>query len=117
MLALTLVPGWGQGLAARRHARPHPGPRLGPGAKFKKFGLSKRQYSTYTDNASILDKIDNNKIIKFDSLEEGFEQMKYTYLGVSPKAGVYKLTNKNDLSRFYIGSSNNLASESMNLFN
>ena len=48
MLALTLVPGWGQGLAARRpkagrrssyyplalfsHARPHPGPRLGPGA-------------------------------------------------------------------------------------
>ena len=90
-------------------SRPHPGPRLGPGAKFKKFGLSKRQYSTYTDNASILDKIDNNKIIKFDSLEEGFEQMKYTYLGVSPKAGVYKLTNKNDLSRFYIGSSNNLA--------
>ena len=31
---------------------------------------------------------------------------KYKYLGVS---GVYKLTNKNNLNRFYIGSSNNLA--------
>ncbi|OSX56145.1 hypothetical protein POSPLADRAFT_1160885, partial [Postia placenta MAD-698-R-SB12] len=49
---------------------------------------------------------DNNKPIKFDSLEQGCEQIKYKYLGVS---GVYKLTNKNDLSRFYIGSSNNLA--------
>ena len=31
---------------------------------------------------------------------------KYKYLGVS---GVYKLTNKNNLNRFYIGSANNLA--------
>ena len=38
MLALTLVPGWGQGLAARRHARPHPGPRLGPGASGRRTG-------------------------------------------------------------------------------
>jgi GIY-YIG catalytic domain-containing protein len=72
----------------------------------KKIGSFKRQYSTYSDNLSNLDEIGNNKPIKFDSLEQGCEQIKYKYLGVS---GVYKLTNKNDLSRFYIGSSNNLA--------
>jgi len=47
-----------------------------------------------------------NESIKFTSLEEGCEQIKFKYLGVS---GVYKLTNKNDPNAFYIGSSNNLA--------
>jgi hypothetical protein len=46
------------------------------------------------------------KSIEFDSLESGCEQIKFKYIGVS---GVYRLTNKNDTSRFYIGSSNNLA--------
>lgn len=61
-------------------------------------------YSTNTvnNNLSETDNID----IKFDSLHEGCEQIKFKYLCVS---GVYKLTNKNDNSRFYIGSSNNLA--------
>lgn len=69
-----------------------------------KNGLFKRSYSTNTvnNNLSETDNID----IKFDSLHEGCEQIKFKYLGVS---GVYKLTNKNDRSRFYIGSSNNLA--------
>lgn len=66
-----------------------------------------RAYSTYSGNSSnINDTSLDNKSIKFDSLEQGCEQIKYKYLGVS---GVYKLTNKNDLRRFYIGSSNNLA--------
>ena len=47
-----------------------------------------------------------NKTIKFYSLEQACEQIKFKFLGVS---GVYKLTNKNDTSRFYIGSSVNLA--------
>jgi len=58
------------------------------------------------NNLSETDNIDINKYIKFDSLHEGCEQIKFKYLGVS---GVYILTNKNDSSRFYIGSSNNLA--------
>ena len=70
------------------------------------FGSFKRQYSTYLNNNYNLDEIDNNKTIKFYSLEQGCELIKYQYLGVS---GVYKLTNKNCLIRFYIGSSNNLA--------
>lgn len=74
--------------------------------KVKKIGsFSRRPYSTYSVKSSI-DKIDNNKSIKFDSLEQACEQIKFKYLGVS---GVYKLTNKNDPGRFYIGSSNNLA--------
>lgn len=74
--------------------------------KVKKIGLfSRRPYSTYSVKSSI-DKIDNNKSIKFDSLEQACEEIKFKYLGVS---GVYKLTNKNDPGRFYIGSSNNLA--------
>jgi hypothetical protein len=52
------------------------------------------------------DNIDINKSIKFDSLHQGCEQIEFKYLGVS---GVYKLINKNDSSRIYIGSSNNLA--------
>jgi hypothetical protein len=74
--------------------------------KGKNFGSFKRDYSTNSSNLSKLDGIDNNKTIIFDSLEQGCEEIRYEYIGVS---GVYKLTNKNDLSRFYIGSSNNLA--------
>ena len=89
--------------------------------KVKKFGSFKRQYSTYSGDTSLrsLDEIGRSPInmaepvIKFDSLEQGCELIKYNYLGVS---GVYKLTNKNDLSRFYIGSSNNLARR-MNEYN
>ena len=67
-----------------------------------------RQYSTYYADVSLsfIDNIDNNKSIKFDSLEQGYEQIKYKFLGVS---GVYKLTNKKKPSRFYVGSSSNLA--------
>lgn len=74
--------------------------------KVKKFGTYSRQYSTHSGNLSNIEKIINNKPIIFDSLEQACDIIKYKYLGVS---GVYKLTNKNDLSRFYIGSSNNLA--------
>lgn len=41
--------------------------------------------------------------------EQGCEQIKFKYLGVSRTARVYKLTNKNDPTSFYIGSSINLA--------
>ncbi len=50
--------------------------------------------------------IDNNESVKFDSLEQAYELIKFEYLGVS---GVYILTSKNDPCRFYVGSSNNLA--------
>ena len=87
--------------------------------KVKKFGSFKRQYSTYSGDTSLRSLDEKGlrpinmaePVIKFDSLptlkgvgEQGCELIKYNYLGVS---GVYKLTNKNDLSRFYIGSSNN----------
>ncbi len=76
--------------------------------KVKKIGSfgSSRPYSTYSVRSSNIDEIDNNKPIKFDSLEQACEQIKFKYIGVS---GVYKLTNKNEPGRFYIGSSNNLA--------
>ena len=68
----------------------------------KIFGSFKRHYST---NSSNLYGIDNKSII-FDYLEQGCEEIKYKYIGVS---GVYKLINISDPSRFYIGSSNNLS--------
>jgi len=71
-----------------------------------KNGLFKRSYSTNTVNNNLSETDKRSRSIKFDSLHEGCEQIKFKYLGVS---GVYKLTNKNDHSRFYIGSSNNLA--------
>lgn len=70
-------------------------------------GPSKREYSTSSNNLSILDYIDNkNKHIFFDSLQQACEEIKFKYIGIS---GVYKLTNKNNINRFYVGSSNNLA--------
>lgn len=48
----------------------------------------------------------NKASIKFDSLDYGYTQIKFRFLGVS---GVYKLTSKLNPERFYIGSSNNLA--------
>ena len=68
--------------------------------------MCSRLYSTHS-KCSNVNEIDlNQKPIKFSSLEDGYEQLKYEFIGVS---GVYKLTNKNDPIRFYIGSSNNLA--------
>ena len=66
-----------------------------------RLSLSKRYYST-----SSVYNTDINESIKFGSLEQGCQQIKFKYLGVS---GVYKLINKNDPNSFYIGSSNNLA--------
>lgn len=80
--------------------------------KIQRLSLSKRFYSTSSRSAGgrqnllDIDNLDINESIKFDSLEQGCEQIKFKYLGVS---GVYKLTNKNDPNSFYIGSSNNLA--------
>jgi hypothetical protein len=70
--------------------------------------ISHRLYSTHsTGFNNNNDEFDNNKeSIVFDSLEDACEQIKYKYIGVS---GVYRLTNKKDSTRFYIGSSNNLA--------
>jgi hypothetical protein len=70
--------------------------------------VPKRSYSTSSvyNILSEVSNIDNNQFIEFDSLEQGCEQIKFKYLGIS---GVYKLTSKNDPCRFYIGSSNNLA--------
>jgi hypothetical protein len=48
----------------------------------------------------------NSNDFYFDSLELGYEQIKFSLLGV---AGVYKLINKRNPKRFYIGSSVNLA--------
>ena len=73
--------------------------------KVKKFGNTSRLYSTHS-KFSNLDKIDNLQSIRFDSLSSGCEQIKYEFIGVS---GVYRLTNKRDSSRFYIGSSTDLA--------
>jgi hypothetical protein len=69
--------------------------------------ISHRLYSTHSTSFNNNDEFNNNKeSIKFDSLEYACEQIKYKYIGIS---GVYKLTNKKDSTRFYIGSSNNLA--------
>lgn len=71
-------------------------------------GTSIRFYSSSTSTTFEPETtdFDNNGVIKFDSLEQGYEEIKFKYLGVS---GVYILTSKMDSSRFYIGSSNNLA--------
>ena len=76
--------------------------------KIQRLSLSKRFYSTSSVDKNLfnIDNPDINEPIKFDSLEQGCEEIKFKYLGVS---GVYKLTNKNDPNSFYIGSSNNLA--------
>jgi hypothetical protein len=74
--------------------------------KNKIWGPPKRKYSTSSSNSFNLDGIDNTETIKFDSLEQACKEIKFKYIGVS---GVYKLTNKNNIDRFYIGSSNNLA--------
>lgn len=72
-----------------------------------KLNLFKRSYYTYAINKNLsVNYININKSIKFDSLEQGCEEIKFKYLGVS---GVYILTNINNDSRFYIGSSVNLA--------
>jgi hypothetical protein len=69
---------------------------------------AKRYYSTKSIDKVLFEQgnIDNNESVKFNSLEQACEQIKFKYLGVS---GVYMLTSKSDKSRFYIGSSNNLA--------
>lgn len=76
--------------------------------KIRRLSLSKRFYSTSSvdKNKLDVDNLDINESIIFDSLEQGCEEIKFKYLGVS---GVYKLINKNDPNLFYIGSSNNLA--------
>ena len=74
-------------------------------SKIQKLSTSNRFYSTLNNYLSKVDII-NSKPIKFDSLKLACEIIKFQYLGVS---GVYKLTNKKDISRFYIGSSINLS--------
>nr|QID42325.1 GIY-YIG endonuclease [Fusarium culmorum] len=76
--------------------------------KIQRLSLSNRFYSTSSVDKNILDvdNLDQIESIKFDSLEQGCEEIKFKYLGVS---GVYKLINKNDPNLFYIGSSNNLS--------
>jgi len=85
---------------------------------FSKYSLSplmqnkkifQRFYSTNNKNSNKLLEVwnlENKESIIFDSLEQAYEQVKFKFLGVS---GVYKLTYKLEPSRFYIGSSNNLA--------
>lgn len=79
----------------------------------KKFGIiASRLYSTHSVGSNIDEIGLNKKSLEFASHpftslgEEGYEEIKYKFIGVS---GVYMLTNKNEPSRFYIGSSNNLA--------
>ena len=74
----------------------------------QRLSLSKRLFSTYSvyKDKFNLDNQYNSECIKFDSIEQGCEQIKFQYLGVS---GVYKLTNKNNPNFFFIGSSINLA--------
>lgn len=76
--------------------------------KIGRLAATGRLYSTHLISSNI-DEINNNlkqAPYGFYSLEDGCEQIKYNFIGVS---GVYKITNKRDPSRFYIGSSNNLA--------
>lgn len=56
--------------------------------------VPKRSYSTSSvyNILSEVSNIDNNQFIELDSLEQGCEQIKFKYLGIS---GVYKLTSKN----------------------
>jgi hypothetical protein len=60
--------------------------------KVIKLGGSRRQYY----RGSNIDEI-NNKKNQLYFLESGCEQIKFKYIGI---AGVYKLTNKQDYSRF-----------------
>jgi hypothetical protein len=57
--------------------------------KIQRLSLSKRFYSTGSVDKNLfnIDNPDINESIKFDSLEQGCEQIKFKYLGVS---GVYK---------------------------
>jgi hypothetical protein len=75
---------------------------------FRQSSNSKTAYCDLgkVDNILFESNIDKNKFIKFDSLDQACKQIKFKYIGIS---GVYKLSNNNDPSRFYIGSSNNLA--------
>lgn len=68
----------------------------------------KRNYSTKSTDKFLfeLKDLETNNTIKFDSLEQGYTQIQKLYRGVS---GVYMLTSRIDPSRFYIGSSVNLA--------
>ena len=63
--------------------------------KVKKLAtiLPKCCYSTNSIHQALcdVDSIDNNESIKFASLEDACEQIKYKFIGVS---GVYKLTYK-----------------------
>jgi len=54
--------------------------------------------STYSSNIIF----NNSNDYYFDSLELGYEQIKFSLLGV---AGVYKLINKRNTKRFYIARS------------
>ena len=76
--------------------------------KVKIFGATfSCLYSTHSSGSNLEDVNLNHPVpIIFPSLEKGYEQIKFQFIGVSD---VYKLTNKNDPRRFYIGSSNNLA--------
>ena len=68
--------------------------------------IPKRSYSTSSKILPSVSNMDNNESIEFDSLEQACAEIKFKYLGIS---GVYKIISKNDPSRIYIGSSNNLA--------
>lgn len=71
--------------------------------KEKNFGVrfnylaGVRLYSTHLKSYNIDEIGLNQESIKFVSLTDGYEKIKYKFLGVS---GVYKLTNKNDFNRF-----------------
>ncbi len=71
--------------------------------KVIKLSESRRQHFTIDSN---IDEINNKKSIVFDFLESICKLIKFKYIRI---AGFYKLTNKQDSSRFYIESSNNLA--------
>jgi hypothetical protein len=65
------------------------------------FFNGRKYYSNSADYAGT-----NKNVYYFESLGLGYEQIKFTLLGV---AGIYKLINKEDPSRFYIGSTVNLS--------
>lgn len=70
------------------------------------LSISIRKLNTDNSNSLINQFLNFTPQLSFESLETGYEEIKFSLLGV---AGIYRLTNKKNPKRFYIGSTVNLA--------
>lgn len=91
---------------------PHPLFSYKPGVLIKmkslRFSTHRTRRNMNTDNSnSIINQFLNfTPQFSFENLETGYEEIKFSLLGV---AGIYRLTNKRNPQRFYIGSTVNLS--------